>query len=200
MPRGLVVLLAALAFAVAGCSAAASTTSTGAGPLGAGSSGSGTGFVAGDGSVIVIDAADRVAAPDISGTTLDGSSWTLSSAAGDVAVLNVWASWCAPCRAEAPALQRAWEQLADKGVQFIGLNTRDSMVAANRYVDRFAITYPSLSDPDGAIQLAFHDSLPPQAIPSTIVIDRRGQVAARILGVVDETTLTALVTDIAAEP
>lgn len=159
-----------------------------------------TGFVAGDGSVVVLDAAERTAAPVVEGATLDGEAWSSADALGEVLVLNVWASWCAPCRAEAPDLESAWQQTRDDGVQFVGLNTRDSDAAARAYVKRFAITYPSLIDTDGSLQLRFRETLPPQAIPSTLVVDRQGRVAARFLGVVDEQTLTAIVRDVAAEP
>lgn len=185
--RRLVLALAVAALALTACGSDPAATS------------SDTGFVAGDGSVVVLDEADRAPAPTIDGTTLDGKPWSSAEALGDVVVLNVWASWCAPCRAEAPDLQAAWVATQDEGVQFVGLNTRDSDAAARAYVERFGITYPSVVDTDGTIQLQFRDTLPPQAIPSTLVIDRDGRVAARFLGVVDETTLTTVVRDVAAE-
>lgn len=185
--RRLVLALAVAAIALTACASEPAATS------------SDTGFVAGDGSVVLLDPAERVTAPAISGTTLDGDPWSSQEALGDVLVLNVWASWCAPCRAEAPDLQSAWVATEADGVQFVGLNTRDSDAAARAYVERFGITFPSVVDTDGTIQLQFRDTLPPQAIPSTLVIDRRGRVAARFLGVVDETTLTTVVRDVAAE-
>lgn len=185
--RRLVLALAVAAVALTACANDPATTS------------SDTGFVAGDGSVVVLDAADRVAAPAISGTTLDGDAWSSQEALGDVLVLNVWASWCAPCRAEAPDLQTAWVATQADGVQFVGLNTRDSDASARAYVERFGITYPSLVDTDGLIQLQYRDTLPVQAIPSTLVIDRQGRVAARFLGVVDEKTLATVIRDVAAE-
>ncbi len=108
-------------------------------------------------------------------------------------VLNVWASWCAPCRAEAGALEEVAIQFENQGVQFIGLNTRDSNAAARAFIRKFDVTYPSLVDTDGRIQLLFNDSLPPQAIPSTIVIDQKGRVAARALGVVTAATLRSMI-------
>lgn len=185
--RRLALALACAALALTACSTDPAATS------------SDTGFVAGDGSVVLLDQSERVAAPVVEGTTLDGQSWSSADAVGDVLVLNVWASWCAPCRAEAPDLEAAWVETQDEGVQFVGLNTRDSDAAARAYVERFGITYPSVVDTDGMIQLQFRDTLPPQAIPSTLVVDRQGRVAARFLGVVDETTLTSVVRDVAAE-
>lgn len=153
----------------------------------------GSGFVSGDGSLAVVAAEDRLPAPDVSGTTLTGEPLRLSDFRGDVVVLNVWASWCAPCRAEAPALNALATEFAEQGVAFIGLNTRDSQAAAEAFVANKGVTYPSLVDADGRIQVQFVDSLPPQAIPSTVVIDREGRVAARALGKVSESDLRGLI-------
>ncbi len=153
----------------------------------------GSGFVSGDGSLAVVAADERVAAPDVSGTTLTGDQLRLSDLRGDVVVLNVWASWCAPCRAEAPALNALAAEFADQGVRFVGLNTRDSQAAAEAFVANKGVTYPSLVDADGRIQVQFADSLPPQAIPSTLIIDRQGRVAARALGKVSESDLRGLI-------
>lgn len=153
----------------------------------------GTGFVAGDGSIVLLAPDDRVSAPDLEGQTLDGATFRLADYRGKVVVLNVWASWCAPCRAEAPVLEAAWVDLQDKGVQFVGLDTRDTIAAAQAFVDNYGITYPNVVDTDGQLQLLFGDSLPPQAIPSTLVIDPQGRVAGRILGRVSESTLLGLI-------
>jgi len=162
-------------------------------------SGDGQGFVSGGGTASVIEVADRVPAPHVEGVTLQGEALSLSDFAGDVIVLNVWGSWCAPCRAEAPTLQEVAKQTRRDGVQFVGLNTRDQAAAALAFESRFGIHYPSLVDSDGQLQLAFSESLPPSAIPSTLVIDRDGQVAARVLGATDYTQLKGLVDDVAAE-
>lgn len=149
--------------------------------------------MAGDGSLVVIDPAARQAAPDISGTTLDGSAFSLPALKGKVVVLNVWASWCAPCRAEAPVLEKTWKAQQGNGVQFIGLDTRDSDTSALAFLRKFDITYPNVIDRDGALQLRFAGTLPPEAIPSTIVIDSEGRVAARALGKVSESTLLGMI-------
>ncbi len=152
------------------------------------------GYVSGDGSTTIIAEADRVPAPALVGTTLDGGELDLAALRGTVVVLNVWASWCAPCRAEAPDLQEVSAELEPTGaVQFVGLNTRDSTEAAQAFVDRFGLTYPSVVDADGSLQLLFSDSLPPAAIPSTLVIDAQGRVAARAIGAVDRSTLLGLI-------
>lgn len=160
----------------------------------------GSGFVAGDGSIVVLDEAQRTPAPDLVGETLDGGTFRLADHLGEVVVLNVWASWCAPCRAEAPVLAQTSDDLADEGVLFVGLDTRDSDAAAQGFIDRFGIEYPNVIDRDGRLQLLFADSLPPQAIPSTVVIDRQGRVAGRILGKASQSTLLALIEPLAAEP
>jgi len=162
-------------------------------------SGGGQGFVAGDGSAQVIDKADRVAAPELEGPTLDGANLSLADFAGDVVVLNLWASWCGPCRAEAPALQQVSVDQAKQGVQFVGINSRDQQAAAVAFEKNFGITYPSLVDETGELQLAFHDSVPASSIPWTLVIDRDGLIAARVLGPTTYSQLTDLVDEVASE-
>ena len=157
----------------------------------------GSGFVSGDGSLAVVAAEDRLPAPDVSGTTLTGEPLRLSDFRGDVVVLNVWASWCAPCRAEAPVLEAVWQEVQDDGVQFVGLDTRDTDEAALAFLEAYGVTYPNVIDADGRLQLLFSDTLPPQAIPSTLVVDREGRVAGRIIGRVTDATLTALIEDVA---
>lgn len=173
------------------------------GVSGCGSSDSGqgtdSGFVAGDGSLVVLPVSERELAPDLVGTTLDGDQFRLADHLGEVVVMNVWASWCAPCRAEAPGLVAAAKDLGPKGVQFVGLDTRDSDTSARGFVSTFQIPYPNLIDRDGRLQLLFSDTLPPQAIPSTLVIDKEGRVAARALGRVSEASLRGIVEPLLAE-
>ncbi|MBI4939567.1 MAG: TlpA family protein disulfide reductase [Actinobacteria bacterium] len=114
---------------------------------------------------------------------------------GDVVVLNVWGSWCPPCRKEAPELERAYRSLRPRGVQFLGIDTRDNDAAANAFVARYGITYPSLVD-DGTLLLAFRGAVPAAAVPTTIVLDRAGRVAARVVGGTDATTVEGLVSDV----
>ncbi len=180
-------LTAVALLALTGCSSGSSSEATG------------TSFVAGDGSIVILDPAERVAAPNLIGATLDGQQLSSAGLAGDVLVVNVWASWCAPCRSEAPSLERLSKEFADQGVSFIGLNTRDSDTSARSFVERFGITYPNVIDRDGVLQLGFRDSLPPRAIPSTLVIDRSGRVAARVLGAVSESSLRGVIEAVADE-
>lgn len=159
-----------------------------------------SGFVAGDGSIIVLDPDERQPAPPISGPLLGGGSLDLAQYAGSVIILNVWASWCAPCRAEAPVLEKVWQEVKGEGVQFVGLDTRDSPAAAQAFVDRFGVTYPNIVDEAGLLQLQFRQTLPPQAIPSTVVIDEQGRVAARLLGKVSEASLRTVISEVRGSP
>lgn len=181
MRRRLIPLLAAV-WLVTACGAASGSD---AGPD--------TAFVAGDGSIVLIAPSERGPAPDLVGDTLEGGEFRLRDHLGEVVVLNVWASWCAPCRAEAPVLESVWQQVRDQGVQFVGLDTRDTVEAALAFLDAYDITYPNVIDEDGRLQLLFSDTLPPQAIPSTLVVDRQGRVAGRIIGRATESTLRALI-------
>ncbi|MFC7468799.1 TlpA family protein disulfide reductase [Actinomadura keratinilytica] len=135
------------------------------------------------------------------GETLDGSTFDLADHKGKVVVVNVWGSWCAPCRAEAPNLVKVAEDTADQGVQFVGINTRDSNKGpAIAFEKDYEVGYPSLYDPQGKQILRFpRGSLSPQAIPSTVVIDRDGKIAARTLQAVSEKQLRAMIDPVLAE-
>lgn len=152
------------------------------------------GFQAGDGSVVILPVAEREVAPELAGEGLDGGRISTADHRGKVVVLNVWGSWCAPCRAEAPALVEVAR--LRKEVQFIGLNTRDLDPApARAFVRSFEVPYPNIYDPDGALLLGF-GQLPPKAIPSTLVLDAEGRVAARILGETTAATLGGVIDDV----
>ncbi|CAN2224264.1 TrxA Thiol-disulfide isomerase and thioredoxins [Candidatus Nanopelagicaceae bacterium] len=150
-------------------------------------------FISGNGSVSFIKQADRIAAPKLSGMTLSGKNYTFN--VGQVAVVNVWASWCAPCRAEAPTLAALSEKYSN--VAFIGILTRDNPVNAEAFARRFALPYPTLID--DSVLIGFRKSLPANAIPSTVLIDKKGDVAARISGEVTVASLSELIEKVSAE-
>jgi thiol-disulfide isomerase/thioredoxin len=154
---------------------------------GGGSSTAEESFVVGSGVQTYINKGSRVKAPELAGMTLTGVNYTREP--GKVAVVNVWASWCSPCRAEAPALLALSEKYPD--VQFIGILTRDNLVNAEAFVRKRNITYPTLID--DALLIGFKGSLPANAIPSTIVIDSDGYVAARVSGIVTIGSLSTLI-------
>jgi thiol-disulfide isomerase/thioredoxin len=185
--------LVAVGAVLAGCSQDVS-----AGERVAGGDVAAQGYVSGDGSTTIVAEADRKPAPAFTGETLDGGQFDLAEHRGEVVVLNVWASWCAPCRAEAADLAAVATEKAEDGVVFVGLNTRDSAAPANAFVERFGLPYDNVIDTNGTKQLAFRD-LPPAAIPSTLVIDREGRVAARAIGEVDRSRLLGLIEPIEAE-
>jgi thiol-disulfide isomerase/thioredoxin len=146
-------------------------------------------FVAGTPAGEVIPVGERASAPAFGGRLLDGSQFSSTALAGDVAVLNFWGSWCAPCRVETPEFQKVYADVRDDGVQFLGLNVKEtSEQFAVAFVDRFGIGFPSLYDPRGEVALAFRD-YPANAIPSTIVLDREGRVAAVYTGEVSQEDL-----------
>jgi thiol-disulfide isomerase/thioredoxin len=155
------------------------------------------GYVAGRGIITTLPAAERKQPGDVSGETIDGKALSLDDYAGKVVVVNVWGSWCAPCRAEAPMLAKAARDLADQDVEFLGIDSRDpSKTAARAFVRRFDIPYPSIYDQQGRTLLAFRGTLTPNAIPSTVIIDRQGRVAASVLGEISRTTLYDLVEEV----
>ncbi|HEU5155441.1 MAG TPA: TlpA disulfide reductase family protein [Streptosporangiaceae bacterium] len=148
-------------------------------------------YVAGDGSSRVIEPADRKPAPRVRGTTLDGEPFDLAALRGKVVVVNFWASWCAPCRGEAPALEQVYREHKSRGVEFAGVDIKDDREPARAFVRKFKVGYPSIVDPDGQVTLAFRD-VPPNAVPSTLILDRQGRIAARVIGATTYDRLTRL--------
>jgi peroxiredoxin len=185
------VVIAAAVLALAGCDGGAIGADT---PVSNGQS-----FVGSSYQTTVFTIGQRPEAPAVSGPTVTGGHVSLASFRGDVIVVNFWGSWCAPCRDEAPALGTLARNLYSRGVRFVGIDIRDEPDAAIAFMQDFRIGYPSISDPDDEIALAFRTTDPPAAIPSTIVIDRTGHIAARIIGAVNYRGLLRLLTTVAAE-
>ncbi|WP_030664203.1 MULTISPECIES: TlpA disulfide reductase family protein [Streptomyces] len=165
--------------------------------------GSGGNYVTGAKGVSTAAKGERTEAPKLDGETVDGKTLDTIALKGKVVVLNVWGSWCPPCRAEAPSFAKVSKELTDAGkdVVFVGVNVRDnSKQNAASFEETFGITYPSLYDPDGKLLLRFpKGSLNPNAIPSTLVLDREGRIAARTLAPLSEDQLRSMIDPVLAE-
>ncbi|MGD6979449.1 MULTISPECIES: TlpA family protein disulfide reductase [Citricoccus] len=159
----------------------------------------GKNYIAGDGSVLEIAAAERGEPVRFTSTLFSGETVDAADLVGQPAVLNFWYAACAPCRIEAPDLQALHEQFEPAGVRFVGVNVRDTAGTAEAFERNFGITYPSLEDRGGQVLLAMTDYVPPQAVPTTIVLDRQGRVSSRILGVAEPSTLKSLITTVVDE-
>jgi peroxiredoxin len=134
------------------------------------------------------------------GETESGQMLDSKALEGQVVVMNWWYSSCAPCRAEAPDLQALHEQFKDQGVQFVGVNVRDTAETALAFDRKFGISFPSIMDAQsGSVSLAFQGVVSPQAVPTTLVIDKEGKVASRILGRIDPSILKTLIETVVAE-
>lgn len=189
-------LLAAVAGSLA---VAALTGCAGQDPLAAqAKAGDNKNYIAGDGSVSVFAPAERKPPVQFSGTLFGGKKVSAADLAGKVSVLNFWYAGCAPCRLEAPSLEALHKEFAAQSVLFYGVNVRDEAATAEAFNRSFGLTYPSFNDKDGAVLLGMTDYVPPAAVPTTLVLDKQGRVAARILGVADKSTLKALISDAVA--
>ncbi|MEU5715335.1 TlpA disulfide reductase family protein [Streptomyces sp. NPDC020403] len=163
--------------------------------------GGNTNFVTGSSGISTVAEGERTAAPKLDGTTLDGKALDVADYKGKVVVLNVWGSWCGPCRLEAKHFAKVAKETEGQGVQFVGINTRDTQKSlAVNFEKDFGVTYPSLYDPTGKLILRFpKGTLNLQTIPSTVVIDRQGKVAARKLGGLDAEKLHEMIDPLIAE-
>ena len=163
--------------------------------------GENTGYVAADGAIVEIPPADRGEPVEFGGVTETGEDFDSADIAGQVTVVNFWYAGCAPCRLEAADLESVWQEYSDQGVSFVGVNTRDQADTAVAFAEEYGVTYPSLIDVDTAeAKLAFAKATPISATPTTLVLDKQGRVAARIIGPIDGTSiLSTLVKDALAE-
>jgi len=162
--------------------------------------GNNKGFVAGDGTLKEIKPSKRDLPVEFSGTTASGASVSSSNFIGKVIVVNFWYASCPPCRAEAKVLEQLSVDNKEKNVAFIGINVRDQAGTAAAFEQAFGVTYPSIIDGDGTAQLAFAGTVQPHAVPTTIILDKHGRVAARILGLLaDPSILQTLIRETLAE-
>ena len=188
--RTLLLRAGAVAGALAGCSAGGNDGAT-----------SGTQeyeFTEPTPTATVIAEDQRAPAPAFSGELLDGAPFDSSSLAGDVAVINFWGSWCVPCRVETPEFQAVHADVADRGVQFLGIDVKDQRQLAVAFVERVGVAYPSVFDPRGEVAMAFR-GFPANVVPSTILLDHDGRVAAVYTGQVRGEDLRIAVERLLAE-
>ena len=181
--------------------------------------GSGKNYIAGDGTISEFDASQRGEPIEFSGPTVDGGTFDSADTLGEVTVVNFWYAGCAPCRVEAPILEEVSQSFGvgepsdgdgttdtaaaveNPGVAFVGVNVRDQAGTAASFEQTYGVTYPSILDVnEGTVQLAFAGDVPPAAVPTTIVLDRQGRVAARVLGqLTDASILESIIDDLLAE-
>jgi thiol-disulfide isomerase/thioredoxin len=150
------------------------------------------GYQGGDASLVWVAPGDRHQAGDVRGQLLDGTSFDLSQWRGHVVVVNFWGSWCAPCQQEAQALEQVYRDEAPHGVKFVGIDVRDDRSQAELFVRTKHITYPNVWDPSNLLALQF-EGMPPNATPTTLVLDRSGRIAARHSGAILYTSLRDVV-------
>jgi len=148
--------------------------------------------------VVEYQAAQRPLAPNVTGTSLTGSTLKLSSYRGKTVVLNFWGSWCAPCRGEAPTLAALDQQYGSKGVAFLGDDVADTPANALAFTKSAGITYPSFNDNGYLVTADFTQAgVAVNETPTTVVIDKTGHVAGMVLGSISYGQLTTLIQDAA---
>lgn len=157
----------------------------------------GAGYTAGDGSYTSWEPAERGSPVELAGTTYQGDEIDLAEWRGDVVVINFWYAACPPCRAEAPDLAAIHNDYPE--VHLLGINPRDDAGAAEAFERTFEVPFPSLWDKDAAGVSAMQGVVPLQAMPTTVVLDSEGRVAARILGQITPGILRGLIDDVVAE-
>ncbi|GGB42727.1 thiol-disulfide isomerase [Flexivirga endophytica] len=156
--------------------------------------GSDKNYLSGDGTLAQLSPGERGKPVTLSGKLLDGTPWSTKDHPGKVIIVNVWGSWCPPCKAETPDLQKAWEKLQKKGVLMVGVDRQEGPQTAAAYLKSAGVTYPSLRDDGGAALVALQGKA--SATPSTLVLDSEHRIAARVSGPTTTSTLTGLVNDV----
>ena len=163
--------------------------------------GTGQNYISGDGALTVVAPESRGEGIAFQGSLDVGGTFSSADYAGQIMVVNFWYAGCPPCRLEAPDLEALHQEFLDEGVLFIGVNILDQAPTALAFADEFGVTYPSIMDTnDGSVRLAFSGQVAPNAVPTTVVLDQQGRVAARISGLLTEPdVLAALIRDVQAE-
>ena len=181
---GLVVLLAA-------CSAS---------PGGGGGASADTGYTSDDGTTRTWPAGSRTGPVELTGTDADGATQDVAAWRGDVVLVNTWYAACPPCRAEAPDLVALANDDADRGLHLLGVNSTDAAGTAAAFARQFDVPYPSIVDTDGSAVATLQGVVPLNAVPTTVLLDREGRVAGRIIGRIDPSTVRSIVDELLAEP
>ena len=138
---------------------------------------------------------DQGPAPDFELATFDGGTIRLSDLRGQVVVINFWASWCIPCREEAPILEATWRAYRERGVVFIGVNYVDTDREALAYIEELDLTYPNGPDLRTRIAQAYRI----QGVPETFFVDRQGFLRGVHIGPITEEQLEARIEALLAE-
>ena len=163
-------------------------------------SGDNKNYIAGDGTVTEFALGSRPKAASWSGITESGEEISSTQLEGVITVMNFWYAGCAPCRIEMPELIELQTEFLPEGVQFIGVNVRDSAETSLAFARRIDMNFPSVMDAKtGSVVLGFTGVVTPQAVPTTLVIDAQGNVSARVLGRIDKGILTTLVKTVIEE-
>ncbi len=157
------------------------------------------GYSSEDGSTNTWPAGSRTGPVELSGQDVEGAGQDVASWRGDVVLINTWYAACPPCRAEAGDLVALADDYAADGLHVIGVNATDSGPTAAAFQREFGVGYPTILDTSGAATAALQGVVPVNAVPTTVLLDRQGNVAARILGRVDPSTVRTIVDDLLAE-
>lgn len=163
-----------------------------------GGSASGQAYVDGNPSAVLYAAGHRAQVPNFSGTTLTGTHLRFSSYRGKVVVLNFWGSWCAPCRSEGPTLAALSAKYQGSGVQFLGVDVEDTPTNAEAFEHGFGIKYPSLNDPGQSVAQVLGSAVPVTGTPTTLVIDKTGQLVGAIFGTATYSVLDSMLSKVTA--
>jgi len=156
---------------------------------------SGSGAANANADMITYPAGHRPDAPDFTATSLTGTPINFASYRGKIVVLNVWGSWCGPCRGEATTLKYLDEQYGPQGIAFLGDDIQDTPTNALNFLSGHGITYPSVNDASGAVEERLAIAVPISGTPTTLVIDKTGHIAGMIDGPVTYPEFNTLLQD-----